>query len=135
MGLIKANKLLRVGVKQFDDEHDHLVQITNQLHDSIKSGHGRHAVQAALQQLTEFAARHFQSEEQLLRQFNYPELDEHQQAHQKILDQLAEIQTGLQDNIVAVQHMIMQFLLDWLTSHTKTVDKQYGQFLNSRGIY
>jgi len=135
MGLINCNAMLSVGVKQFDDEHHQLVEITNQLHDAIKAGSGAQAVKETLQQLSEFATRHFQSEEQLLAQYEFPKLAEHQLAHQEILIRLGRFQIELQDNVQPIQNHLMQFLLDWLTSHTKAVDKQYGSFLNSKGIF
>lgn len=135
MGLINCNSLLSVGVKQFDAEHCQLVGITNQLHDAIKAGSGAQAVQATLQQLSEFAVRHFHAEEELLEEHGFPHLAEHQKAHQAILDNLLKFNTDCQDTIQPLQHNLMQFLLDWLISHTKTVDKQYGPFLNSKGIF
>jgi hemerythrin len=135
MGLINCNSLLSVGVEQFDAEHCQLVAITNQLHEAIKAGSGAQAVQTTLQQLSEFAVRHFQAEEQLLEQHGFPRLAEHQRAHQEILDKLSQFQIEYQDTVQPMQHSMMQFLLDWLTGHTKTVDKQYGPFLNSKGVY
>ena len=132
MGLITCNKLLSVGVQQFDDEHCQLVTITNQLHDAIKSGTGVQAVQLTLQQLAGFAAAHFRSEEELLERHAYPELEQHRQAHQAILDRLGQLQSS-SDHVQG--SAIMQFLLDWLVIHTKEVDKKYGPFLNSQGVY
>ena len=135
MELINCSEPLRVGVQQFDDEHCQLVAITNELHRAIISGTGTRAVLSTLQQLSEFVVRHFKSEEELLACHHYPELQEHQEAHRVILKRFAEIQTEFQENVSAIHFNVMQFLLDWLTSHTKAVDKQYGPFLNSRGIY
>jgi hemerythrin len=135
MTLINCKKLLNVGVQQFDDEHFLLVAIINQLHDAIKAGTGSQAIQSTLQQLTDFSLRHFKAEEELLELHGYPGLAEHRQAHQTILKQLADIQTDFNENTVTIQQNVMQFLLDWLINHTKSVDKQYGPFLNSKGVY
>ena len=135
MSLINCKKLLNVGVQRFDDEHFLLVAIVNQLYDAIKAGTGSQAVQATLQQLTDFSSRHFKAEEELLELHGYPGLAEHHQAHQAILKQLADIQDDFEENAVTIQQHMMQFLLDWLINHTKSVDKQYGPFLNSKGVY
>lgn len=136
MGLINANKLLKVGVQQFDDQHNQLIQITNQLHEAIKSGTGQQAVQTTLQQLSLFTANHFKSEEELLKTHNYPDLKAHCADHQAVLDRLEEIQTQFKNDTTSVQQQtVMQFLLDWLTTHTKNLDKKYGDFLNSKGVY
>lgn len=135
MGLINCNTILSVGVQQFDDEHCQLVSIINQLHDAIKAGNGAGAVKTTLQQLSDFAGRHFQAEERLLAQHDFPHLAEHRQAHYDILTRLTQFQLELQHTVQPMQHNLMQFLLDWLITHTKSVDKQYGPFLNSKGIF
>jgi hemerythrin len=35
----------------------------------------------------------------------------------------------------SLQYELLQFLMDWLMNHTKDVDKKYGPFLNSKGVY
>lgn len=135
MGLINCNKLLTVGVHQFDDDHSQLVAIINQLHHAFKTGDKQQSVNLALEQLAEFTSYHFQAEESILEQHNYPHLDEHRQAHQQILNRFNELQIEYHANPATMQQNLMQFLLDWLISHTKTVDQKYGPFLNSKGIY
>lgn len=135
MGLISGNKILHVGVQRFDEEHGELVAITNRLHDAIKAGTGPQAVQETLQHLSVFAGRHFCVEEELLEQHGFAGLAEHRQAHQAILSRLAEIQAEFEGGDLSLHHNVMQFLLEWLSSHTKNLDKQYGPFLNSKGIY
>lgn len=135
MGLINCNKLLTVGVQQFDDDHCQLVEITNQLHTAIKAGNGNEAVLSVLQQLIEFACTHFEAEETLLSQHDFPCLAEHRQAHQAILQQLEKFLLEAQDAQTSIQHTLMQFLLDWLIFHTKNLDQQYGAFLNGKGIH
>ncbi|SKA09590.1 hemerythrin [Trichlorobacter thiogenes] len=135
MGLISCNKILTVGVQRFDDDHHQLVAIINQLHRAFKSGKGDQSVKHALKQLDEYTNYHFQAEEMLLKQHDYPHLEEHQQAHQHILSRFAHLQAEFHDSPAAMQQNLMQFLLDWLISHTKNVDQQYGPFLNSKGVY
>jgi len=135
MGLISCNKILTVGVQRFDEDHLQLVAIINQLHKAFKSGEGQQSVNLALQQLATYSSYHFQAEEELLAQHHYPHLEDHQKSHRDILSRLAELQAELHASPAAMQQNLMQFLLDWLISHTKSVDQKYGPFLNSKGIY
>lgn len=135
MGLISCNKILTVGVQRFDEDHQQLVAIINQLHKAFKSGEGQDSIHQALQQLDSYTCYHFHAEEELLAQHGYPLLEEHQKAHQDILSRFTELQAEFHASPAAMQQNLMQFLLDWLISHTKTVDQKYGLFLNSRGIY
>ena len=135
MTLINGKKLLTIGVQRFDDDHLLLVAIINQLHDAIKAGTGSQAIETTLLQLADFSSRHFKAEEELLKLHEYPGLTEHHQAHQVILKQLADIQANFDEHAATIQQNLMQFLLDWLITHTKSVDKLYGPFLNSKGIH
>ena len=135
MELVNNNKVLNVGVQRFDDDHNLLIEMTNKLHDAIKTGNGQEVILSIFLQLEDFAVRHFQSEEELMEKTGYSGLDQHRQAHRSILKRLNEIQTLSQRGDIPIQLQVMQFLLDWLGTHVKDEDKLYGPFLNSKGIY
>ena len=135
MKLVNCGKQLSVGVQQLDEQQCKLVDIINQLHESLKEGHGFQAIQQTLQQLHEYTETHFQHEEQLLEEHQYPQLEEHRVAHQQLSQQLAQFQLEMKAAPHITRHHLLQFLLDWLIGHIKSEDRAYGSFLNSRGVY
>lgn len=126
---------MQVGVRQFDDEHSRLVEIINRFHAAVKAGDESVVLQANLEELSVFARMHFTNEEAVLTLHGYPELEEHRTIHNDLLGQLARLDKSEVYYSAALQYELLQFLLDWLMNHTSDVDKKYGPFLNSKGVY
>ena len=59
------NSSLVNGVSRFDQQHQRLVALVNQLYKAMKSGQGKGAVGAVLDELVEYTATHFADEEKL----------------------------------------------------------------------
>lgn len=135
MPLIESISAIRVGVRQFDEEHIRLVEIINQFHDAVKSGEGCSVLENTLHDLSEFASVHFANEEKVLQACSYPGFEEHRRAHQELLRRLGEINASIVTSSTAMQFEVLQFLIDWLTEHTRDVDRKYGKFLNGVGVY
>jgi hemerythrin-like metal-binding protein len=135
MALIQCNETLLVGVRQFDGEHSHLIEIINRFHAAVKSGEGCTVLQGTFDELANFARMHFLNEETVLMLHGYPELEEHHTIHNDLLDQLDRLDRKTVCDSTSLQYELLQFLMDWLMNHTRDVDKKYGPFLNSKGVY
>ncbi len=83
----------------------------------------------------DFAQEHFANEEKLLVLHDYPEIEEHSAAHKEIIGHLHGVKAEFVRGSATLQYEMLQFLMDWLMNHTRDVDKKYGPFLNSRGVY
>ena len=73
MALIKWTSALSVAVPEIDLQHQKLVSLINQLHESMLSGKGREVLGGVLNELIDYTKRHFADEEELMRRHNYPE--------------------------------------------------------------
>ncbi len=135
MPLIQCNETMQVGVRQFDDEHGRLVEIINRFHAAVKDGEGCAVLKGTFEELANFAQTHFSNEEAILALHEYPELEEHRTIHKELIDQLGRLDTKAVCDSTALQYELLQFLMDWLMNHTSDVDKKYGPFLNSKGVY
>jgi hemerythrin-like metal-binding protein len=135
MALIQCNETLQVGVRKFDEEHTRLVEIINRFHAAVKAGEGGAVIQSNLEELSEFARMHFTNEEAILALHEYPELEEHRTIHNNLLDQLGRLDKKTVSDSITSQYELLQFMLDWLMNHTRDVDRKYGPFLNSKGVY
>jgi hemerythrin len=123
-----------VGVRQFDEEHSMIVAMVNRLHDAIKAGESAEKLDAIMLDLAGFANSHFAHEEALLAKYEYPELDQHHNAHQELLNHLELHRKSVILGTTVSQFEMLQFLMDWLMEHTRDVDKKHGEFLNNLGV-
>lgn len=72
MALIQWSEDLSVGVKRFDDDHQRLFEMINDLNDAMLRGKGREALNDIITGLEEYAKTHFSAEEKLFAEYEYP---------------------------------------------------------------
>lgn len=123
-----------VNVRKLDDQHKKLVEMVNDLDDAIRKGNDDAVLRDVLKRLLDYTAYHFVTEEKLLEQYEYPDLLRHRNDHNtlswRVLDLRSRYEAG--DGVDARE--VLDFLTGWLKNHILYSDKQYGAFLNSKGV-
>lgn len=124
-----------VGVAAFDREHMGLIAIINELHENMQAGQGKDVVGTVIKKLIDYTGRHFEHEEIELRRHGYPLLREHHAQHEALKAKVGEFHNRLTigfSGLIAIE--MLRFLKTWLQQHIQQEDKQYGRFLNGKGI-
>ena len=107
-----------------DLEHRRLVALGNELLDAVssRSPKARREIRDRLELLLAHIRAHFESEEALMRQIGYPEVDRHVQAHQKLLSRSIEMMVS-QGSRRRTYAAILSFLVDEvIVDHMQTWD-------------
>ncbi|MCL4538230.1 MAG: bacteriohemerythrin [Bacteroidetes bacterium] len=134
MALLEWNQDYSVNVSQMDEQHRHLISMINRLYESISNGIGDEAVKPVLDELLDYTAYHFISEEKLLEKHGYYGLRQQKKEHEtltwRVLDLRSRYEAG--DEVKPME--MLGFLTDWLKNHLLGSDKEYGAFLNSKGV-
>ena len=81
MKKIECGEHFSVGVPLLDDQHRELIRMINSLIDHQDAGADSEPVADVLQSMTQYAAYHFSTEEQLLKEYDYPEYASHHGEH------------------------------------------------------
>jgi len=127
---------LSVGVAVLDDDHKKLVGIINQLHFGITAGHDKMILDAVLNELVDYIKFHFAREEAMLIKAGYEATAAHMAGHEKFIGEISSLQARIKTSPVDLLDMeLMEFLRDWLFSHIRVSDKQYGPRLNAYGLH
>ena len=134
MALLTWSDKYSVNVKQFDDQHKKLVNMVNELHDSMKIGKGKEVLEKILAGLIRYTSTHFADEERLMQQHNYTGYEQHKKEHNLLVIQVLDLQKNYRGGKAILSQQVMTFLKDWLQKHIQGEDKNYGPFLNSKGI-
>jgi len=134
MSLITWNDSYSVKVKQMDDQHKKLIDIINHLHDAMKAGKGKEAVNKVMTDLVAYTKTHFATEESLMKLHAYPGYDDQKKAHSALVTQVADIHKKFEAGNAPLSQDVMSFLKDWLVKHIQGTDKKYGPFLNEKGV-
>ena len=117
------------GITDIDDQHQVLVDITNELVEAILEGHPHEQVGETISRLAEYTQIHFKNEEALMEKYNYAQLEQHKQGHEKLIKQLHKFHDMHSRGIDGISAEIPHFFKDWLINHIKTSDMEYVPFV------
>jgi hemerythrin len=134
MPLIQWSDDLSIGIHEIDDQHKKLVSLINDLHDAMKSGQAKQALEKTLSELADYAVYHFQVEEKYMEKFRYPGFPSHKLAHTAFVKKVAAFQADYTSGKLGLSLDLMHFLRDWLTTHIKGTDRQYAALFLKNGI-
>lgn len=134
MAHIQWRNEFSTGVAQFDAEHQKLVAMVNALFGAMTQGTAQETLGRVLGGLVDYTKRHFAHEEELMKRHGFPGLAEHMAVHKALTDQVLALQKDYQAGKTALSIKVANFLKDWLTNHILSMDKQYGPYLNSKGV-
>jgi hemerythrin-like metal-binding protein len=88
---------------------------------------------ATFQHLSSYIDLHFEAEENLLRQINYPKTAEHIKKHDQLRGKFHLLQQSLENHKTGSHHKISTFLYNWLSSHILKSDMDYKIYAVSIG--
>ena len=128
--LIEWNDQNSVGYPRFDQEHQQIVVIINQLVRYClrdETGPTRDQLLVQLAGLQELMLDHLKAEERLLRRSGYPELESHIERHEEYWDRLLRLYgEQLDDNQIEALTRVM---LSWWHHHIQEEDLAYKDHL------
>ena len=134
MPLFAWNASYSVKVKRFDDDHQQLFNIINELHESMRTGRGKEVLHDVLTKLLRYTEQHFTAEEAVMKEVGYPGLAAQVEQHRKFTAKIKEVTDQYKAGTIGLSVSVQDFLTKWLLSHIVAVDKQYSEFLNAKGV-
>ncbi|MDP2299758.1 MAG: bacteriohemerythrin, partial [Actinomycetota bacterium] len=84
--------------------------------------------------LIDYTRTHFATEEAYFDRYGYPEADAHKAQHQDFVGRVEDFKRGFDEGRLFLSLDVMDFLGQWLIEHIQGSDKEYGPFLNERGV-
>jgi hemerythrin len=135
MSLITWSDHLTVGIEEIDQQHQKLVQLINGLHNHMLAGDASEIMNKVLDRVIEYTGFHFQTEEQLMQEYDYPESEVHKHEHNELVNTAVALQNKLKGGNAHLTMETMHFLQDWLQHHILGSDKKFADFLISKGVH
>lgn len=114
-----------------DADHQHLVQLVNELHSATTEGRGREVVGGILQQLIHYTADHLQREEAQMVAARFPSLEGHRKGHAHFVQSLRDLQQRYEAGQITVAAQLSTVLRDWLSLHIRRSDKELLAFMRA----
>jgi hemerythrin len=134
MALINWSDTFSLNIEEVDNQHKKLIDIINELSDSIKVNKGVETINHVLDQLIEYTLYHFKTEEDYMDKFSYPYANDHKFEHENLTIQVITLSKKVKEGSYAITFEVLQFLKNWLTDHMLNSDKRFGNFLKTKGL-
>lgn len=134
MPIVTWNEAHSVNVLEIDSQHQELIGLVNQLHAAVEDCAEKHRLQNLLGELVVYTRMHFAAEEQLMKNFAYPEYARHRQEHRRLLQRLEFILGAVSIGKYPTFHSDYDVSTDWMLAHISAHDKLLGDYLNSRRV-
>jgi hemerythrin-like metal-binding protein len=119
---------IRTGNKYIDLQHQELIDLINELADSLESGVAAQEASKVLGRLENYVLFHFNMEENLM--VNHRVCMEHAQRHIEAHKRFcAQVELYKQDLHAVDQKTIVDFLVAWLVEHIQETDQELARLL------
>lgn len=116
----------KVGHTMIDKQHRHLFELADSLYNLVCSGEGknRDKVAAVLKECAEYVGFHFGSEEELMDEVCYAEMDVHVQAHRAFSAYVSKLMGEFSEGKDVDLGELYTFVANWLVQHITVEDKK-----------
>ncbi len=114
---------MSVGDELIDSDHRYLICMINTVELAMVSKKPNNILMVALDQLSYYTQMHFNREEVLQEQTNYPQYSNHKKSHKDLVTQLNGIKNKISELSVNSDHYndkvsnLVVFLRNWLLDH------------------
>ena len=120
----------RVGVNSLDADHITIFSLINHIDEAHQLGRDNVVIRQILEVLMDRALAHFQREEMLMKQNDYPDLQNHVEEHRKIIEDLQTLYTAYKDNSSdTISRALVRTLCSWLEEHILESDMRYSPYM------
>jgi hemerythrin-like metal-binding protein len=122
-----------LGVKEIDVQHMKIIELTDQLSNSINSGQSQHILNKILSILELYALCHFDAEAELMRRYKYEDTLSHVKDHRVFIDTINGFRNRFDAGDATISAEVVTFLRKWGIAHA-VMDKKFDQVLERLGV-
>ena len=119
-----------VGIPELDAQHRRLIELINELVNSMQTGETNGNAAAILKELNRYAESHLQREELVLRVKGYPRYAEHKAEHDAYRAKIAALLEYSERGDFTVR--LTNFVSDWWRFHVQGTDQEYARFFRAQ---
>lgn len=127
---IEWKPVFNIGVEDIDFQHHYFLNLINRLSHELSEADNPDYRLSLVKELNAYAKFHFLSEENMMWQAGYPDLEAHRRLHLQLIDQLSHRQASLiLKPSKRSARAILEFLAEWFLKHTQHEDQLFGGYM------
>lgn len=81
----------KIGIKGIDNQHKKLFELVNRLYELEEGKNTKEELRTILYEFSDYVRVHFKDEEDYMHSIGFPEIKEHKELHQTLIEYLAKI--------------------------------------------
>ena len=131
--LITWSEKYYTGVPLVDSQHRELIKLTNELYNACMGGKEKtEAVfKDAMRRMVDYVRFHFNAEQELLKQINYPDYPHHKMQHDSLVKDIIDAAAEYKEGVKFVPNNFVRRLKDWIFSHIAVYDQQWAGYVHT----
>ena len=132
MALLEWRDDFRIGIEGVDHEHQALIEQINAVYALISDRADKEQVIDSLGEIFGSISAHFALEERMMLRHGYAAYDQHQNDHERLLDEIREITDEYEATAQLDDAQLTSKLADWFQLHFKTHDSRLHKMAKMR---
>lgn len=133
MDNFKWTGAFNIGITEMDEEHRNLLARMSKFEVLNKSLAQKHTLLSEFKSFILFTTEHFQHEENLMQEYEYPSLLEHISIHRDLISKLNKYMNELERSVYSeIPSSVFDFFNNWLVSHILIIDRRYAEFIHAK---
>lgn len=129
---IQWSTRFELGHERIDAEHRIFLRLVNEFADRVDQNLGIDMLTRSLREILKYAEFHFVSEENIMEELAYPQLEDHRALHSGLLKALDGWHRDLAAGTLPPQE-VQQSLVDWFAAHTAQEDQKLVAHIRAVG--
>ena len=128
MSFFVWKEAFNTNIPVLDRQHRKIFAVLNRLYDAVQTPVDKKYVLQSLREMNEYSNLHFTTEERLMSQYGYPELETQKEQHKYYREQMVvQLTRAFYEEKEAVCLNGLQFLRDWFLDHILQEDLKFGE--------
>ncbi len=116
---------LSVDNQIIDKQHKELFRLINDFYNAIAEKRNKDAVKRAIDEMENYITTHFTSEEIMMKNAGYEDLEQHLNEHRGYIDKVRDLRERYEQGRLILSLEVTNFIKDWITNHIKVTDQKY----------
>ena len=134
METLEFGASMQLGIDLIDRQHERFFEIMNRMITAEAGGENRDLVDEVIDELAEYVSDHFRSEENLMEQFDYPDLEAHQRQHIQFAAMVEDFHRKFSRGEIGLQDEMLGYLVEWFIGHVRHEDPKYVALFKENGL-
>ncbi len=135
MAFINWSEEFITGIKSIDDQHRNLVDLVNKFEEASRRGKGSRIMSEILKNLVGYTQEHFAHEEKIMKECEFPGLEQHRARHRQLLQKIEQFQFEFDTEGHRITVAVRELLIYWVRSHIVQDDMAYVRHLEQSRVH